>query len=192
MISLPEPTLNREAAMEMWLTERSEYAKEQVILSNTGIVGSTLKSLNLDIADDDLFMVGLMGLTIAVDKFDPEANAAFRTFAVAVVRNSVLKTFQKKRIATLYFEQPYRLKDGGEICLGDTIVSNEDMEESVSTCMLLRELNETLTDTERMVVRLRLDGNTQEQIGREIGCSQAHTSRILGRIRKKANRKWRR
>lgn len=48
--------------MELWIAEHSDYAKEQVVLNNKGIVAIVLKSLNLDPLDEDLFSTGLVAV----------------------------------------------------------------------------------------------------------------------------------
>lgn len=50
----PKPEISREAALNLWISEHSDYAKEQVILNNAGMVGIVLKSLNLNPLDEDL------------------------------------------------------------------------------------------------------------------------------------------
>lgn len=45
-MNLPKPTLDRDTAMKLWINEHSDYAKEQVVLNNVGMVGIVLKSLN--------------------------------------------------------------------------------------------------------------------------------------------------
>lgn len=67
----PKPKVNMETAMKMWIEEHSDYAKEQVILNNAGVVGVVLKSMNLNPLDEDLFQIGIIGLLKTVNTFDP-------------------------------------------------------------------------------------------------------------------------
>lgn len=69
-MNLPKPTLDRKTAMKLWIEERSDYAKEQAVLNNVGMVGIVLKSLNLNPFDEDLFSVGLIGVVKAVNTFN--------------------------------------------------------------------------------------------------------------------------
>ena len=69
-MNLPKPQIDRESAMKLWIEEHSDYAKEQVVLNNTGIVGIILKSLNLNPLDADLFSTGIIGVVKAVNTFN--------------------------------------------------------------------------------------------------------------------------
>lgn len=95
-MNLPKPTLNRETAMKLWIKERSDYAKEQVILNNTGMVGLVLKSLNLNTQDEDLYSIGMIGVVKAVNTFNPDKGVKFSTYATPIIRNEILMTFRKK------------------------------------------------------------------------------------------------
>lgn len=59
-MNLQKPQIDRETAMKLWIEERSDYAKEQVVLNNIGMVGVVLKSLNLNPLDEDLFSTGIV------------------------------------------------------------------------------------------------------------------------------------
>ncbi len=86
-MNLPKPKLDRESAMKLWAEERSDYAKEQVILNNVGMVGLVLKSLNLNTQDEDLYPTGLIGIVKAVNTFNPDKGFAFSTYATQIIRN---------------------------------------------------------------------------------------------------------
>lgn len=70
-MNFPKPKLDRETAMKLWIKEHSDYAKEQIVLNNTGMVGIVLKSLNLNTQDEDLYSTGLIGVVKAVNTFNP-------------------------------------------------------------------------------------------------------------------------
>lgn len=101
-MNFPRPTLDRETTMKLWIEERSGYAKEQVVLNNTGIVVIALKSLNLNPLDEDLFSIGLIGVVKAVNTFNPDKGFTFSTYATRIVRNEILMTFRKKRITPAF------------------------------------------------------------------------------------------
>lgn len=103
-MNLPKPTLGRDKAMELWISERSEYAKEQVILNNVGMIGLVMKRLNLDSLDEDLFSIGILGLVKATVNFDSGKGIKFSTFATRVIQNEILMTFRKKKnnLTTLF------------------------------------------------------------------------------------------
>jgi RNA polymerase sigma-B factor len=61
--------------------------------------------------------------------------------------------------------------------------SDDDPYTVVDTGLALRSAIRALSDRDRRILRLRfVEGLTQEQVGRHLGISQMHVSRLLGRI----------
>lgn len=98
-----KPELDRDTALKKWNEEHSNYAKEQLVLNNAGVVGIVLKALNLSPTDEDLFQVGMIGIVKAVNTFDSEKGTKFSTYAVPIVRNEILMVLRKKRIIPVFF-----------------------------------------------------------------------------------------
>ena len=98
----PKPEIDRESAMKLWIEEHSDYAKEQVILNNVGMVGLVLKSLNLNPLDEDLFQIGLIGLVKTINTFDPDKGVKFSAYATPIIRNEILMSLRKKRIIPVF------------------------------------------------------------------------------------------
>lgn len=96
-MNLPKAELDRDKAMELWFEEHSEYAKEQLVLSNVGLVGTVMRQYGLSIQDEDLFAIGIIGLVKAVVGFDISRGCAFSTYAVLCIKHEILHTFRKKK-----------------------------------------------------------------------------------------------
>lgn len=94
-MNLPKPRIDRESAMKLWIEEHSDYAKEQVVLNNVGMVGIVLKSLNLNPLGEDLFSIGLIGVVKAVNTFNPDKGFIFSAYATQIIRNEILMTLRK-------------------------------------------------------------------------------------------------
>lgn len=185
-MNFPNPTLDRESAMKLWIEEHSDYAKEQVVLNNTGTVGFILKSLNLNPIDDDLFSVGLIGLVKAINTFNPDKGVKFTTYATPVIRNEILMTFKKKQIIpTFSLDEPYQLENGDLINLSETIADSGRFEDEVIADMQIKQIFSTLSDREKKIVSLSMDGKTQREIAEILGVSQSYISRIIKLIYKK-------
>ena len=185
-MNLPKPKLDQESAMKLWIEEHSDYAKEQVVLNNVGMVGIVLKSLNLNPLDDDLFSVGLIGLVKAVNTFDPDKGFAFSSYAMPVIRNEILITFRKKRIIHLFsIDEPYQLENGDLVDISEMIADRRKFEEEVVEDMKMKQIFSTLNDREKKIISLRMDGKTQKEIAKMCGISQAQVSRIIKSIYKK-------
>lgn len=185
-MNFPKPTLDRETAMELWIEERSDYAKEQVALNNVGMVGIVLKSLNLNPLDDDLFSVGLIGLVKAINTFNRDKGFEFSTYATQVVRNEILTKFRKKRIIPVFsLNEPYQLENGGSVDFSEMIADNRRFEEEVIADAQMKQIFSKLSDREKEIISLNMDEKTQTEIAKICGISQAQVSRIIKSIHKK-------
>lgn len=194
-MNLPEPRIDRETAMELWIKERSDYAKEQVVLNNTGMIGLILKQLNLNPFDEDLFSIGLIGVVKAVNTFDPDKGVKFTAYATPIIRNEILMTFRKKRIISVFsLDKPYQLGNGEEVSYADMIADNRQFEEDVIANMQVEQMvdfmNKNLSENEKRVISLKNRGKTQNQIAEICGLSQTQVSRIIAKACEKCKRKF--
>lgn len=185
-MNFPKPTLDRETAMKLWIEEHSDYAKEQVVLNNVGMVGISLKSLNLNPLDEDLFSIGIFGVVKAVNTFNPDKGFTFSTYATRIARNEILMTFRKKRITpTFSLNEPYQLENGDLVNLSETIADNRKFEEEVIADMQMKKMFSALSGREKKIISLSMDGKIQREIAENCGISQAQVSRIIKSIYKK-------
>lgn len=181
----PKPELDRESAMKLWIEEHSDYAKEQVILNNVGIVGFVLKSLNLNPLDEDLFQIGMLGLVKAVNTFDFCRGIKFNTYAASIIRNEILMSLRKKRIIPEFsLDEEYQLNNGYGVPYADTIPSVERFEDLAHFKIDLDSKISGMRKREKSILKLSASGKTQCQIAEEMGLSQPNISRILKKIQK--------
>lgn len=188
-MNLPKPTLDRETAMKLWIEEHSDYAKEQVVLNNTGMVGLVLKSLNLNPLDEDLFSTGIVGVVKAVNTFNPDKGFTFSSYATQIIRNEIFTIRRKKRIIPVHsLDETYQLKNGDLINFSESIADSKRFEEEVIADMQMKQIFSTLSDRENKVISLSMGGKSQRKISEVCGISQPQVSRIIKSIYKK----WRR
>lgn len=178
--------------MELWISERSEYVKEQVILNNVGMIGLVMKRLNLDPLDEDLFSIGILGLVKATVNFDSGKGIKFSTFATRVIQNEILMTFRKKRITSLlYFDELFDLGDGDKVALSDVIADKQDYENEVILKISVENMIAKLSDRESRILHLYANEcMTQAEIAKLTGLSQSYISRILREIQKKLEKEF--
>lgn len=187
-MNLPKPTLDRDTAMKLWIGEHSDYAKEQVVLNNVGIVGIVLKSLNLNPLDEDLFSIGLIGVVKAINTFNPDKGLKFSTYATMVIRNEILMTFRKKRIIPAFsLDEPYRLGNGESVNFSEIIADSRQFEDEVIADIQADEIILCSNEREKEIISLSADGKSQKEIAGIVGHSQSYVSRII----KSAYKKWR-
>lgn len=166
--------------MRLWTEEHSDYAKEQVVLNNLGMVGLVIKSLNLNTQDEDLFSIGLVGLMKAVNTFNLDKGVKFTTYATPVIRNEILMTLRKKRIIPAFsVDEPCRLDNGDEVSYADIIADRKRFEEDALADMQYEEIVNLLSKREWEIVSLRIDGKTQKEIAEICEISQPYVSRII-------------
>lgn len=185
-MNLPKPKLDRETAMKLWLEEHSDYAKEQVILNNVGMVGLILKSLNLNTQDEDLYSIGMIGVVKAVNTFNPDKGVKFTTYATPVIRNEILMTLKKKRIIPAFsLDEAYDFGNGDSVNFSEMIADNRRFEDEVIADIQMKQIFSTLSDREKKIISLSMDGKTQTEIAQTCGMSQSNVSRIAKSIHKK-------
>lgn len=185
-MNFPRPTLDRETAMKLWIEEHSDYAKEQVILNNVGMVGFVLKSLNLNTQDEDLYSIGIIGVVKAVNTFNSDKRFAFSSYATQIIRNEILATFRKKRIIPVFsLDEPYQLENGDLVNFSETIADSGRFEEEAIANMQMEQIFSNLSDREKKIISFSMEGKTQREIAEACGISQARVSRIIKSIYKK-------
>lgn len=190
-MNLPKPKMDREAAMRLWVLERSDYAKEQVVLCNKGMIGVVLKSLNLNPADEDLYATGLVGVVKAVNTYNPDKGVKFSTFATPVIKNEILMTLRKKRIVPAFsLDELHDLGDGEQVNYADMITDGKCLEEEAIANMQFKDIFNFLSEREKQIISLRMDGKTQKEIEKICGISQAQISRIIKRACEKCKREF--
>ena len=183
----PKPELDRESAMKLWIEEHSDYAKEQVILNNTGMVGLVLKSLNLNPLDEDLFQIGVIGLLKAIDSFDQEKGFKFSSYASVYIRNEVLEAIRipKKRILNVLSLDKVLWED--DFTLEDTISSGERFDDLLVLKVDLENAMGRLKEREKFILNLLISGETQISIAKKLGMTRQNVKRILKNIQRKIN-----
>lgn len=180
----PKPEIDRETAMKLWIEEHSDYAKEQVILNNVGMVGLVLKSLNLNPFDEDLFQIGLVGLVKTINTFKPDKGVKFTTYVTPIIRNEILISLRKKRIIPVFsLDEEYRLDNGDSVPRGDMIPSENHFVDLVHSQITLEINIAGMNEREKKILKLCEIGKTQRQIAKEMSVSQPYISRILKKIR---------
>lgn len=186
-MNLPKPELDSDKAMELWLKEHSEYEKEQLVLSNIGLVGIVMRQCSLSIQDEDLFATGVVGLIKAVNTFDKSKGYAFTTYAVKIIRNEIYMTFRKKNVSIAFsLDDTYKLDNGESISYMDMTADDKTFEESIENKVILKQLFSKLSAREQQVFFMTYGENmTQKKISDLLGVSQAQVSRILRKVREK-------
>jgi|TARA_R100000908_G_C3645345_1_gene79618 RNA polymerase sigma factor (sigma-70 family) len=107
---------------------------------------------------DDYMQAGYIGLLRAIRKFDSTRNTKFSTFSIICIRRQILKEYNKLRM------QPSSFEDKEDENIKEPFWEFEP---------------DYLSDIERRVLSLRLQGYTYEQIGSQMGFTKSWASELL-------------
>ena len=194
-MNFPKSELSKQDALHLWITCRSEYAKEQMILCNYGIVFSIMKTLSIPLTDEDMFQTGIIGLLKAINTFDASKGYSFSTYAFPIVRNELLLVFRKsKRSVKVAFSLDDNVDTGNceSVPYAEMIPDGKDYEENVVNLMLAQQIFERLGSREKHIFTMFfIENRTQSEISEALGISQSYISRIIkgiGKIKKKGRK----
>ena len=139
---------------------------------------------------EDLISIGTIGLIKGISTFDASKGARLATYAARCVENEILMYFRSQRKGAQDVSLSDCIetgRDGSALSLMDTICSEEDLFEDLSTRELHGQLHtvmeQVLTPREKAIVSLRygLGGGaplTQREIAEQCGISRSYVSRI--------------
>lgn len=194
-MNLPKSELSKQEALQLWNTCHSDYAKEQMILSNHGIVFSVMKSLSIPLTDEDMFQTGAIGLLKAINTFDTSKGYQFSTYAFSIVRNELLMAFRKsRRSVKVAFSLDDNADTGNGECVpyAEMIPDGKDYEENVVNSMLAQQIFERLESREKHIFTMFfIENRTQSEISKALGISQSYVSRIIssmGKMKRKGRK----
>lgn len=185
------------------LTREEEAELLQKLPTDDGTVRSILIERNLrlvvfiarkfessGVGLEDLISIGTIGLIKGISTFDASKGARLATYAARCVENEILMYFRSQRKGAQDVSLSDCIetgRDGSALSLMDTICSEEDLFEDLSTRELHGQLRavmeQILTPREKAIVSLRygLSGGaplTQREIAEQCGISRSYVSRI--------------
>lgn len=194
-MNFPKSELSKQDALHLWITCRSEYAKEQIILSNYSIVFSVMQKLSIPTSDEDMFQTGIIGLLKAINTFDVSKGYQFSTYAFPIVRNEILLSFRKNKKsvnAAFSLDDNVDIGNGESVSYAEMIADRKDYEENTVNSMLAQQIFEELSPREqRIFIMFFVEGKTQREISEALGITQSYISRIIkgiGKIKKKGRK----
>lgn len=194
-MNFPKSELSKQDALHLWITCRSEYAKEQIILSNYSIVFSVMQKLSIPASDEDMFQTGIIGLLKAINTFDVSKGYQFSTYAFPIVRNEILLSFRKNKKsvkAAFSLDDNVDIGNGESVSYAEMIADRKDYEENTVNSMLAQQIFEELSPREqRIFIMFFVEGKTQSEISKALGITQSYISRIIkgiGKIKKKGRK----
>ena len=135
---------------------------------------------------DDLFQEGLLGLLNAVESYNADGKASFRTYAGVCIRNKIISAVRSF--------QSERNKLNNEHCSFDDVQNVPSAPETEpETAFVIREafegfqdyIRNELSEKEFEVLELYVEGKSYDEISQKLGISRKSCDNAIQRIRKK-------
>ena len=149
------------------INDENELVEDNIKLAYK-LANSYYKKFGGYIELEELQSICFLGLTKAAKSFDVERKNAFSTFAYKAMENEIL-TYYKVNKKHQYISINQQI--GEDICLEDTLQSDEDLENNIEKKLQIQQLYkfiDELEDVERKIVLGYLQGLTTKQISEQL------------------------
>lgn len=158
----------------------------QRIESNIKLVHSVCQKFTGEY--EDLFQIGCIGLIKAARTFKKEKGYAFSSYAIPIIRNEILMSLRKKRIATVSLDEPINEDGNGNIItLADMLAGKENVESAIidSAEMMHKTyvLKSLMSPKYLKVFNGHISGLSQIEISKMTGMSRQMVNKTIMAIR---------
>lgn len=143
---------------------------------------------------NDLYQEGLIALNEAIAKYKEQKNIKFASFASVCIERkmvSLVRMASRKKHSILNdsYSLDYKKEDDSESFI-NLLQSNKDNVEDIliskeSTMQIINKINTSLSNLEKKVYELRLNGYSYDMIAKKMGKTPKAIERTLDRIRNK-------
>ena len=147
--------------------------------------------------DSDLVQEGSIGLFGAIRDYDNGRGASFRSYAEVCIVNNIIaavkRSTRKKHIplnSYVSLDKPLSEDDEDSATLADRLGADTKSPEELfinreAEQQLMKRISEKLTDFEKQVLALFLEGRTYKQMGEITGRTAKAADNALQRVKKK-------
>ena len=145
----------------------------------------------------DLLQEGSIGLFSAIRDYDSSRGAGFRSYAEVCILNNIIaavkRSTRKKHFplnSYISLDRPISEEDEDSATLADMLGAAVESPEDIAIRTeaeqrLVRIISEKLTDFEKQVLSLFMEGKSYKQIGEETGRTAKAADNALQRVKKK-------
>lgn len=167
---------------------RSRDEAEELFLANMRLVPYVANQMAIQVTDDTI-QDGYIGLWKAALKFDESLGFQFATFAAPVIRNAIILAWRDRNRTPggdISLEQPYLHDYGGdtEVMYADALEDPQG-ERAKEELLLDMYLTARLTEQEKTIALMRMNGKPKTGIGKAFGHSDAWASDRIKSIQRK-------
>tara|TARA_R110002051_G_scaffold299267_1_gene366390 strand:- start:504 stop:995 length:492 start_codon:yes stop_codon:yes gene_type:complete len=141
----------------------TEELETQLVNKHYGLVVSQAIRLSSQKNDlEDYMQVGFIGLLKAIRNYDPD-KSQFSTFATVCVRNEIFRYMRKNK------KKPINLPSKKD----DWYTTKEELWELLPDC---------LTEKEKLVLKMKAENYTHQEIAEELSCQKGQIKHIVRKI----------
>ncbi len=152
-------------------------------ISLIGARASAYKPISGSFDREDLGQEGFIGLIGAINRYNPECGASFRTFAVLNIdrriTDAVRASLRKRRV-------PDSAKTDCDVAGYDSPETTAIMRDTLAR--ITEELRTGTSEVERQSLSLHLSGYSYAEVAEILGCNVKSVENALSRVRRKLNR----
>lgn len=158
--------------------------QKKLVEDNHNLIFSFLKKY--DLSNDDYYDLAAIGLCNAAINYQDDISK-FSTYAWKCMNTSVSNATKKykktipEELLVYYQAEKFTQTNEGYSLL-DFIPSSDNVESYVTSKMMCEKYKSMLDDRERKVLDLLVSGYKQDEVGKTVGCSQPHVTRIKKKI----------
>ena len=141
------------------------------------------------ISNEDLAQEGMLGFLDALKSFDPSKGVPFKAFAETCINNRIISAVRfnlNSKNAVLSKALPFKGDSDKSVVLTDPA---DIISDKFETEHLAEFLKSELSDFEKKVIELRLQGKSYAQIAQELCRSEKAVDNALQRIRSKMRKR---
>lgn len=158
--------------------------QKKLVEDNHGLIFSFLKKY--DLSNDDYYDLAAIGLCDAAINYQ-DGISKFSTYAWKCMSTSISNSTKKYKKTIpeellVYYQAKNYSQTNEEYLLLDFISSSDNVENCVISKMMCEKYKSLLDNREREVLDLLVSGYKQEEVGKIVGCSQPHVTRIKRKI----------
>lgn len=187
------PRLSKSEQFELVKQARlgDEAAKTRLIMSCSGLVKNRIMQLanentwcypRLNLIYEDLFSIGLLGVSYALENFDVSKNTSFSSYSFFWIDAFLRKEFAAMR------KSNYSQEELDETVTDDT---NEAMFNAAFSKILCKQLLTAVGNLEREIIVLFFGINCRRHTLTEIGKKYGFSFQYAGKVKKRALQKMR-
>ena len=155
-----------------------------LVTSRLKLYTSNMTQWSVNYHIDDMRQEASLSLYNACKKYDPSKGFAFSTYAVCCIDGAIKmylerlnRSRRKNKTSTVAISLDTEVVGYDDVKLEDTIPAPEKED------VLWIFTDTRLDDRMRLICKLIYEGYTQTEIGKRIGISQVHVSRIITSIK---------